>query len=167
MLTPMNHRAQQTQNHQFFISTSFVPKQLILSLLTTVCAEDYRSHAQGMLQQLVAQSAASKSGSAGKPFAIFHDLLNIDGMVYAEICLPIVMRRQHPEPFRLRTLDATAVARARVTIQNGSMSVEPLVSAVEAVEEYILAADHVFAGDPREIFPSTPDGPSEVQIPII
>jgi DNA-binding transcriptional MerR regulator len=94
-------------------------------------------------------AAGRHGGPAGPVFVIYHGEVNEDGDGPVEVCVPIPSDAQtNGEPTR----DEPAHREAYTRITKAQVEFPQILSAYEAVDQWIRSAGRSFAGSPREVY---------------
>ena len=99
-------------------------------------------------------------GVAGPVFVIYHGEVNEDGDGPVEVCVPIPQRAQtNGEPTR----DEPAHREAYTRITKAQVEFPQILSAYEAVDQWVRSENRSVAGSPREVYFADWDaaGPTE------
>lgn len=124
-----------------------VPEQLVLVEKRNLRVTELKKWLPDVMRRLVTLAAQS-GGLAGDPYAIFHGEVNEDSDGPVEACIPMTTPQ---EGLDVRTEPAHRVAY--VTITRAQLEFPQILSAFDAVAEWIGSAGLCQAGPPREIYP--------------
>jgi DNA-binding transcriptional MerR regulator len=130
-----------------------IPEQVVLTekrSLRITELKNWLPDAMGRLCEL----AARHGGLAGDPYAIFHGEVNEDSDGPVEACAPVAPVAPVAAPGAGATVRTEAAHRiAYVTITRAQLEFPQILSAYDAVADWIGPAGFCQAGPPREIYP--------------
>ena len=133
----------------FEIRERDVPEQLVLTEQRHVRVPEL----EGWLMTAMARlddSANRYGGMAGPEFVVFHGEVNEDSDGPVEVCAPIDLSREGATDQPMRREPAHREAYVRLT--KAQTDFPQILSAYDAVEQWITAHGRIVAGSPREIY---------------
>jgi len=95
-------------------------------------------------------SAQTYGGQSGPSFVVYHGEVNEDGDGPVEVCVPIGLSREASADAAMRREPAHREAYARIT--KAQVEFPQILSAYDAVAQWIGANGRVVGGPPREVY---------------
>jgi len=126
-----------------------IPEQLVLTEQRHVLVEELGPWL-GVAMVRQAKLAAEYGGIAGPQFVIFHGEVNQDSDGPVEICTPIDLDREGSGPAAMRR--EPAHREAYVRLRKAQVEYPQILSAFDAVSQWIAGGNAVQAGAPREVY---------------
>ncbi len=126
-----------------------VPEQVVLVEKRSLRVTELKKWLPDVMRRLATLAAGQYGGLSGDPYAIFHGEVNEDSDGPVEACIPVPA--PPPDGHQTRTEPAHRVAY--VTITRAQLEFPQILSAFDAVADWIAAAGLCQAGPPREIYP--------------
>jgi hypothetical protein len=99
---------------------------------------------------LLASAAASHGGQGGELLAIYHGEVNEDSDGPVEVCAPVARPDAVPSGMAIRA--EAAHRQAYATITRAQFEYPQILSAYDAVADWISSAGLARAGPPREVY---------------
>lgn len=131
-----------------------VPARLVLTEKRSLRITELKQWLPEALHRL-ASTAASHGGLDGDVFAVFHGEVNEDSDGPVEACAPVACPAELPAGAAVR-LEA-AHREAYVTISRAQLEFPQILSAFDAVGQWIAEFGRCQLGPPREVYPSDVD----------
>ena len=131
------------------ISQRDVGEQLVLTEQRHVPVEQLPSWIGSAMGRLFA-SAQRYGGAAGNPFVVYHGEVNEDSDGPAEACVPIDIAREPAADAAMRR--EPAHREAYVRLRKAQVAFPQILSAYDAVTEWVTSARLTVAGSPREVY---------------
>ena len=125
-----------------------VPEQVVLTEQRGLRVTELKAWLPDVLRRLVTL-AGQHGGLASDPYVIYHGEVNEDSDGPVEACVPVAAPA--PDGHPVRTEQAHRVAY--VTITRAQLEFPQILSAFDAVADWIAPAGLCQAGPPREIYP--------------
>lgn len=126
-----------------------VPDQLILTEKRSMRITELKHWLPDALRRL-ASAAASYGGLGGELLVIYHGEVNEDSDGPVEVCAPLARPDAVPPGMAVRP--EAAHREAYVTITRAQLEYPQILSAYDAVAEWISSAGLTQAGSPREVY---------------
>jgi DNA-binding transcriptional MerR regulator len=125
-----------------------VPEQLVLTEQRHVRVPELSDWLQASIGRLV-ESAEEQGGLTGPVFVVYHGEVSEDSDGPVEVCVPIDgQARSNDEPVRVEP----AHREAYVRISRAQFEYPQILSAYDAVAQWIGTQGRTFAGSPREVY---------------
>ena len=153
----------------FEIRERDVPEQLVLTEQRHVLVEELQRWLPEAMTRLTT-SAQGYGGVAGAPFVVYHGEVNEESDGSVEVCVPIDPARETATGAATRLEPAHREAYVRIT--KAQVDYPQILSAFDAVAEWIGTHGRSVVGSPREVYfadwaASGPiDGVCDVAIPV-
>jgi DNA-binding transcriptional MerR regulator len=126
-----------------------VPEQLVLTEQRHVAIDGLSDWIQAATHRLLA-AAAGHGGVTGPMFVIYHGEVNQDSDGPVEVCLPVAPAQAAATDVATRTEPAHREAFARIT--KPQVAFPQILSAYDAVAQWLDANGRAIAGPPREVY---------------
>ena len=126
-----------------------VGAQLVLTEQRHVQVEHLSSWIGSAMARLFT-SAQRYGGAAGSPFVIYHGEVNEDSDGPAEACVPIDVAHESETDEAMRR--EPAHREAYVRLRKAQVAFPQILSAYDAVTEWVASARRTVAGPPREVY---------------
>lgn len=133
----------------FTIQERDVPEQLVLTEQRHITV-DGLSEWMGDTIGRHWRTAEAYGGVSGPVFAIYHGEVNEDGDGPVEVCAPI--SSEQPTPPDAPTRIESAHREAYTRIRKAQVEFPQILSAYEAVDQWIRTNGKAMAGSPREVY---------------
>lgn len=130
----------------FEVKERDVPDTILLSETRAVDVTELRAAITGAIARLTS-SAADHGEAPGGPMVFFHGAVNEDSDGPVEVCLPV---RKASASTRFEA----AHREAYVTVTKAEWQWPQILSAYDAIEEWMRRNGRSLVGSPREIYPS-------------
>lgn len=130
---------------KFEIREREVPEQLVLTVQRHLRLEELAGFVQPALDRLL-RTAERLGGAAGGEFVVFHGEVNQDSDGPVEVCVPV----HHGSP-EVATRVEPAHREAYVRLTKAQFEYPQVLSAYDAVEQWIGARRVTCTGPPREV----------------
>jgi DNA-binding transcriptional MerR regulator len=126
-----------------------VPGQLVLTEKRSLRITELKGWLPAALSRL-AETARQHGGLAGEQLAIYHGEVNEDSDGPVEVCAPVASSTELPLGVTARY--EAAHREAYVTITRAQLEYPQILSAYDAVADWISSAGLTQAGPPREVY---------------
>ena len=133
----------------FEIREREVPEQLVLTEQRHVRVTELPHWLPAAMQRL-ATSAQGYGGVAGAPFVVYHGAVNEDSDGPVEVCVPVSRTQEAATDGALRREPAHREAYVRLT--KAQVAYPQILSAYDAVAQWIGAHGRSGTGSPREVY---------------
>jgi DNA-binding transcriptional MerR regulator len=141
----------------FGIRERDVPAQLVLTEQRSLRITELKGWLPEALHRLAAM-AASHGGLDGDVFAVYHGEVNEDSDGPVEVCAPVTRGAGLPAlPAGVAVRLEVAHREAYVTISRAQLEFPQILSAFDAVGQWIAESGRCQAGPPREVYPGGAD----------
>jgi DNA-binding transcriptional MerR regulator len=126
-----------------------VPEQLVLTEQRHIRVQELPTWIGAAIDRLL-QSAESYGGPAGNVFVVYHGEVNEDGDGPVEVCVPIAPGAAASNGSATRTEPAHREAYVRIT--KAQVEFPQILSAYDAVAQWIGSQGLTIGGSPREVY---------------
>lgn len=133
---------------RFTIEERRVPEQRVLTALRHTTVGGLSPWLGDTLARLSAEAGDLPGGRAGFSFVIFHGQVNEDSDGPVEVCAPIACRDDLATPHRVET----AHQEVFTSITVAQVAFPQILSAYEAVEQWVADHGREISGPPREVY---------------
>jgi DNA-binding transcriptional MerR regulator len=129
-----------------------VPGQLVLTEQRYLRITELKRWLPGAMCQL-AEAVCRYGGAAGELFVIYHGEVNEDSDGPVEACAPIPLNTLAADaPAQVPARREPAHREAYVTITKAQLEFPQILSAYDAVAEWVSSSGLAYAGPPREVY---------------
>lgn len=133
-----------------------VPARVLISEQRSLRITELKGWLPGALGRLAA-TAASHGGLDGDVFAVYHGEVNEDSDGPVEVCAPVAHGFSAGLPAGVIVRLEAAHREAYVTISRAQLEFPQILSAFDAVGQWLVQAGRCQAGAPREVYLSSID----------
>jgi DNA-binding transcriptional MerR regulator len=126
-----------------------VPEQIVLTEQRHVQADELPRWIGAAMTRLM-KSAGTLGGPVGYPFVVYHGEVNQDSDGPVEVCVPVKARQEASTDAAVR--QEPAHHEAYVRLRKAQVAFPQILSAYDAVSQWISAKRLSVAGSPREVY---------------
>jgi DNA-binding transcriptional MerR regulator len=126
-----------------------VPEQIVLTEQRHVQADELPRWIGAAMTRLM-KSAGTLGGPAGYPFVVYHGEVNQDSDGPVEVCVPVKVGQEASTEAAVR--QEPAHHEAYVRLRKAQVAFPQILSAYDAVSQWISAKRLSVAGSPREVY---------------
>lgn len=146
----------------FQVEVENLAAQSVASISQNVFAADLDAHIAATLRQLGDFASSQNATVAGAPFGIYHGPINNTENGPLEVCLPLQTAVAASHAIGVRELPACTVAC--LTVHGPACDFPAIITAYDAIADWIHKNGYQIADSPREIWLSPPGPASEMRI---
>ena len=133
----------------FEVKERDIPEQLVLTEQRHIYVQDLANWLQQAIDRLV-NTASTLGGPAAPVFVVYHGQVNQDSDGPVEVCVPIQPNGSASPSVATRTEPAHREAYVRIT--KAQVQYPQILSAYDAVNDWIQSNAHQVANAPREVY---------------
>jgi DNA-binding transcriptional MerR regulator len=126
-----------------------VPDQIVLTEQRHVRADELPRWIGAAMGRLM-KSAGTHGGPAGHPFVVYHGEVNQDSDGPVEVCLPVKLGQEASADAAVR--QEPAHHEAYVRLRKAQVAFPQILSAYDAVSQWLSAKRLAVGGSPREVY---------------